>query len=266
MRSQANRPGRLRKRPSAIGRGASSAAQSASEVGVDLRPLDPEDATLVLAFRADRTGQPFQVRLGRARAFVVGLAGDQHAARREDAQSARQQGAGQLALARQQQQHLHMRRVGDGRHGTRCRPAAAHRPRVESPVRSASSAPAAARPCRLGRRRNSTCVRESQHAALERKHQRLQGRIGAGRNRGGQDASCAGTGRDLTASACRRPAARTRQITLPTSSATSKAPARSIATPTGRPRALPLASRKPVSTSCTAPAGRPLAKGTKTTR
>ena len=42
----------------------------------------------------------------------------------------------------------------------------------------------------------------------------------------------------------------TRQTALPTSSATSSAPRLSTATPTGRPRALPSASRKPVSTSC----------------
>ena len=41
----------------------------------------------------------------------------------------------------------------------------------------------------------------------------------------------------------------TRQITLPTSSATSSAPVLSAVTPTGRPIALPSAERKPVSTS-----------------
>jgi hypothetical protein len=60
-------------------------------------------------------------------------------------------------------------------------------------------------------------------------------------------------------------AAVTRQITLPTSSATSSAPRASIATPTGRPSAPPSSSRNPVSTSIGAPAGRPAAKGTKTT-
>ena len=41
----------------------------------------------------------------------------------------------------------------------------------------------------------------------------------------------------------------TRQMTLPTSSATSKLPARSIATPTGRPNASRSALMKPVRTS-----------------
>lgn len=54
----------------------------------------------------------------------------------------------------------------------------------------------------------------------------------------------------------------TRQITLPTSSATSNAPLRSMATPTGRPSALPLSSRKPVSTSTGGPLGRASEKGT----
>lgn len=54
----------------------------------------------------------------------------------------------------------------------------------------------------------------------------------------------------------------TRQMTLPTSSATSKAPLRSIATPTGRPSALPLSSRKPVSTSTGRPLGCASEKGT----
>lgn len=57
----------------------------------------------------------------------------------------------------------------------------------------------------------------------------------------------------------------TRQMILPTSSATSRAPDLSNATPTGRPCALPSASTKPVSTSCGAPAGLPSAKGTKIT-
>jgi hypothetical protein len=54
----------------------------------------------------------------------------------------------------------------------------------------------------------------------------------------------------------------TRQITLPTSSATSNAPLRSIATPTGRPSALPVSSRNPVSTSTGGPLGCASEKGT----
>ena len=57
----------------------------------------------------------------------------------------------------------------------------------------------------------------------------------------------------------------TRQIALPTSSATSNAPARSTGTPTGRPKAWPFVSRKPVRTSSGGPDGRPSAKGTKIT-
>ncbi len=58
----------------------------------------------------------------------------------------------------------------------------------------------------------------------------------------------------------------TRQITLPTSSATSNAPCLSSATPTGRPKAVPSALRNPVSTSTgAAPEGLPCAKGTKIT-
>ena len=57
----------------------------------------------------------------------------------------------------------------------------------------------------------------------------------------------------------------TRHTLLPTSSATSNAPVRSITTPTGRPRASSSLSRKPVSTSTGLPAGRPLANGTKIT-
>ena len=63
-----------------------------------------------------------------------------------------------------------------------------------------------------------------------------------------------------------RPVGATRQIALPTSSATSSAPARSTATPTGRPRAH--RRSRPgtrVTTSSGSPAGRPLAKGTNTT-
>jgi glutathione synthase/RimK-type ligase-like ATP-grasp enzyme len=61
-------------------------------------------------------------------------------------------------------------------------------------------------------------------------------------------------------------AALTRQIVLPTSSATSSAPRESMATPTGRPLALPSSSRKAVSTSIGTPDGLPPVKGTKTTR
>lgn len=57
----------------------------------------------------------------------------------------------------------------------------------------------------------------------------------------------------------------TRQITLPTSSATSNAPWRSSATPTGRPNALPSSLKKPVKTSIGKPAGLPALKGTKIT-
>lgn len=60
-------------------------------------------------------------------------------------------------------------------------------------------------------------------------------------------------------------AALTRQTVFPTSSATSSAPRESTATPTGRPRALPPTSRKPVSTSTGAPDGLPPVNGTKTT-
>ena len=49
----------------------------------------------------------------------------------------------------------------------------------------------------------------------------------------------------------------TRQTVLPTSSATSRAPLRVDATPTGRPRALPSSSTKPASTSSGRPAGLP---------
>src|ERR1700704_3838963 len=50
----------------------------------------------------------------------------------------------------------------------------------------------------------------------------------------------------------------TRHTVLPTSSATSSAPALLTATPTGRPSALPSWSTKPVRTSIGAPDGRPL--------
>src|SRR5262249_26722727 len=51
----------------------------------------------------------------------------------------------------------------------------------------------------------------------------------------------------------------TRQTVFPTSSATSRAPVRSIATPTGRPRASPASLTKPVKTSSAAPEGLPRA-------
>src|SRR5688572_26524481 len=57
----------------------------------------------------------------------------------------------------------------------------------------------------------------------------------------------------------------TRQIVLPTSSATSRAPRVSIATPTGRPLASPLSFTKPVRTSTSGPDGAPFANGTNTT-
>lgn len=57
----------------------------------------------------------------------------------------------------------------------------------------------------------------------------------------------------------------TRQITLPTSSATSSAPRLSDATPTGRPCALPSASRNPSSTVIGGPLGLPSANGTNNT-
>jgi len=58
----------------------------------------------------------------------------------------------------------------------------------------------------------------------------------------------------------------TRQTTLPTSSATSKAPFLSMATPTGRPHASPSGLRKPLRTSSgAAPEGLPCANGTKIT-
>ena len=60
-------------------------------------------------------------------------------------------------------------------------------------------------------------------------------------------------------------AAVTRQTALPTSSATNKPPRRSIATPTGRPRASPASFTKPVNTSVALPAGTPFANGTKIT-
>ena len=57
----------------------------------------------------------------------------------------------------------------------------------------------------------------------------------------------------------------TRQIALPTSSATSKAPCLSITTPTGLPSALPSSLRKPLRTSIGMPDGLPFTKGTNIT-
>src|SRR5690242_11834876 len=56
-----------------------------------------------------------------------------------------------------------------------------------------------------------------------------------------------------------------RQTVLATSSATRSAPARSTATPTGRPRASPFWFRKPVRMSTGGPLGRPSLNGTNTT-
>src|SRR6185436_21064701 len=56
----------------------------------------------------------------------------------------------------------------------------------------------------------------------------------------------------------------TRQIALPTSSATRSPPERSTATPTGRPRATP-SSTNPVSTSSGSALGMPFSNGTKIT-
>ena len=60
-------------------------------------------------------------------------------------------------------------------------------------------------------------------------------------------------------------AAVTRQIALPTSSATSTPPPASTATPTGRPRALPSSPTNPSSTVSGGPEGRPFENGTNTT-
>ena len=60
-------------------------------------------------------------------------------------------------------------------------------------------------------------------------------------------------------------AALTRQITLPTSSATSSAPFASSTTPTGRPYAWPSSLKNPVSTSTGGPTARPSTNGTKIT-
>ena len=57
----------------------------------------------------------------------------------------------------------------------------------------------------------------------------------------------------------------TRQTVFPTSSAISKAPVLSTATPTGRPRASPFAFRNPVTTSSALPFGWPPVNGTNTT-
>jgi hypothetical protein len=58
----------------------------------------------------------------------------------------------------------------------------------------------------------------------------------------------------------------TRQITSPTSSATSREPSGPIATPTGRPKdSRSSGARNPVRMSRGGPAGRPFASGTKTT-
>jgi len=57
----------------------------------------------------------------------------------------------------------------------------------------------------------------------------------------------------------------TRQITLPTSSATSSAPRLSKATPTGRPQASSCGERNPVRRSTGLPDGRPFSKGISTT-
>src|SRR6185312_17542445 len=57
----------------------------------------------------------------------------------------------------------------------------------------------------------------------------------------------------------------TRQIVLPTSSATSNAPSLAIVTPTGRPRAWPFASRNPVNMSIGLPTGCPFRNFTNTT-
>ena len=57
----------------------------------------------------------------------------------------------------------------------------------------------------------------------------------------------------------------TRQTVLPTSSATSRPPPLSIATPTGRPQASPSGLRKPFSTSIGGPDGLAPLNGTKIT-
>src|SRR5882757_4459811 len=57
----------------------------------------------------------------------------------------------------------------------------------------------------------------------------------------------------------------TRHTMFARSSAIKSAPERSTASPTGLPRALLFASRKPVTTSCAWPLGRPPLNGTKTT-
>ena len=84
----------------------------------------------------------------------------------------------------------------------------------------------------------------------------LRGRAGRGKGDGRQ-------ADPHRPSAAQRPL--TRQTTLPRSSAISSAPVRSTATPTGRPRARPCVSRKPVTTSRALPLGRPPLNGTQTT-
>jgi hypothetical protein len=74
------------------------------------------------------------------------------------------------------------------------------------------------------------------------------------------------SGADICVKVARNYFVTTLHTTFPTSSATSNAPRRSIATPTGRPRACPSSERKLVSTSIASPAGRPFANGTKITR
>lgn len=62
------------------------------------------------------------------------------------------------------------------------------------------------------------------------------------------------------------PAALTRQIALPTSSAISNAPSAACANPTGAPNnCFSSAETNPVTTGCGAPAGLPSANGTWTT-
>ena len=53
----------------------------------------------------------------------------------------------------------------------------------------------------------------------------------------------------------------TRQITFPTSSAINNAPVLSMASPAGRPRALPSASRNPPTSSSGMPFGAPFVNG-----
>ena len=69
----------------------------------------------------------------------------------------------------------------------------------------------------------------------------------------------------LTGIAVYRSAAVTRQTVLPTSSAISRAPVLSTATPTGRPRASLITFKNPVTTSSGLPFGWPPLNGTNTT-